>query len=71
VGCTRIPAVAQNPTGAIAQVDAHAEVAAALYAASATQVAAQRNADAKMRGLRTEIERLQAEVRAGVAGVAN
>src|SRR3954454_22068844 len=49
--------------GAAAQVDARAEVAAALYAASATQAAAERAADAKTRTQRGEIERLQAQFR--------
>ncbi len=65
--CPLLPAVAQAPRGAIAQVNARAEVAAALYAASATQAAAQRVADAKIRAQRTEIERLRAQVRAGDA----
>jgi tetratricopeptide (TPR) repeat protein len=65
--CPLPVAVAQTPTGAIAQVDAGAEVAAALYAASATQAAAQRASDAKIRAQRREIERLRAQVRAGDA----
>ena len=48
--------LAQSPTGTIAQADARAEVAAALFAASATQAAAERVADAKMRAQRNEIE---------------
>ena len=46
-------------------MDARAEVAAALYAASATQAAAERVADAKIRAQRIEIEGLRARVRAG------
>ena len=44
-------------------MDARAEVAAVLYAASVTQEAALRAADAKVRALRSQIERLQAEGR--------
>ena len=40
---------AKPPAGKVAQVDARTEVAAALYAASATQAAAQRASDAKIR----------------------
>jgi len=58
---------AQSPTGAVAQVDARAEVAAALFAASATQAAAERIADAKLRTQRKEIEDLRAQVRGGAA----
>jgi hypothetical protein len=46
--CPLPPGLAQSPTGTIAQVDARAEVAAVLYAASATQAAAERVADAKL-----------------------
>jgi tetratricopeptide (TPR) repeat protein len=49
------PALAQS-----AQVDARAEVAAALFAASATQAAELRNMDDRLRQAHTEIERLQA-----------
>ena len=59
--------LAQAPTGTIAQVDARAEVAAALFAASATQAAAERVADAKLRAQRKEIEGLRAQVRGGAA----
>ena len=52
---------------ATAQVDSRAEVAAALYAASATQAAAERFADEKMRKQRTAIERLQAQLGAAAA----
>ena len=58
---------AQSPTGTIAQVDVRAEVAAALFAASATQAAAERVADAKLRAQRNEIEGLRAQVRGGAA----
>lgn len=49
-------ASAQQPTAV--QVDARAEVAAALYAASATQAAAERAADARLREAQSEIRRL-------------
>jgi tetratricopeptide (TPR) repeat protein len=62
--------LAQGPTGAVAQVDARVEVAAALYAASATQAAADRVADSKMRAQHIEIERLRTQVRVGAAGAA-
>jgi hypothetical protein len=47
--------------GQAAQVDARAEIAAALYAASATQAAAERATDARLRTQRTEIERLRGQ----------
>ena len=56
---------AKPPAGKVAQVDARTEVAAALYAASATQAAAQRASDAKIRAQRAEIERLRTQVREG------
>jgi tetratricopeptide (TPR) repeat protein len=65
--CPLPPAFAQSPTGTIAQVDARAEVAAVLYAASATQAAAERVADAKLRAQRQEIDGLRAQVRGGAA----
>jgi tetratricopeptide (TPR) repeat protein len=65
--CVASPAFAQYSTGAIAQVDAHAEVVAALYAASATQEAKDRESDAKLRAERTKIADLRARVRAGDA----
>ena len=68
--CATTPVIAQMPTGMVAKVDARAEVAAALYAASATQAASERFADAKMRAQRTEIERLRVQVRAGADGAA-
>src|SRR5664279_5678185 len=49
------------------EVDAKAEVAAALYAASATQAAAERFADAKLRAQQKAIEQLQEKVRASVS----
>lgn len=52
---------------ASAQVDPKAEVAAALYAASATQAAAERAADAKLRVQRNEIEVLRSQVQSGAA----
>ena len=55
------------PLRALAQIDAHSEVAAALYAASATQAAAERLADARLRAQRKEIEGLRAALRAGDA----
>ena len=51
-------------------MDARAEVAAALYAASATQATAARVADAKIRAQRAEIERMRAQLRLGAAGAA-
>ncbi len=48
--------------GQAAQVDPRAEVAMALYAASATQAAAGRAADVKLQAQRTEIERLRIQV---------
>ena len=58
-------AVANGATTVIAEVDARAEIAAALFAASATQAAAERVGDAKIRLLRKEIEELREKVRAG------
>lgn len=57
----------QPALAASAQVDSRAEVAAALYAASATQSAAERSADAKLRAQRKEIEELRTAVRNGAA----
>jgi hypothetical protein len=57
-----------QPTVAVAAtVDPKAEVAAALYAASATQAAAERAADAKLRAKQKEIEALRSQVQAGAA----
>ena len=68
LGLCLLPAsFAQLPTGTLAQVGARAEVAAALYAASATQAAGERVADAKVRAQRREIDELRAQVRAGAA----
>ena len=50
-----------------APVDQHAEVAAALFAASATQAAVERATDAKISAQRAEIAGLAAKVRAGQA----
>lgn len=47
----------------VSQVDARAEVAAAMYAASATQAAAERYADSKLRAQHAEIERLRASTK--------
>jgi hypothetical protein len=54
-------------TAAIGEVDVRAEIAAALFAASATQAAAEGVADAKIRAQRMEIEELRGKVRAGDA----
>ena len=50
-----------------AVVDARAEVAAALFAASATQAAAEKAADSKIAGQHAEIVTLAAQVKAGQA----
>lgn len=67
--CVTVTAIVevQPALAATAQVDPRAEVAAALYAASATQAAAERVADAKLRAQRQEIETLRAAVRSGEA----
>jgi len=67
VWCVAVSAVAPAATAAIGEVDARAEIAAALFAASATQAAAERVADAKIRSQRKEIEELRGKVRAGDA----
>jgi tetratricopeptide (TPR) repeat protein len=59
------PAAAQTP-----RVDVRAEVSQALYAASATQAAAERAASDRLRAQRTQIERLQEQLRAGAANAA-
>ena len=65
---TAIPPAFGLPSGAtVAQVDARAEVAAALFAASATQAAAERNADQQLRTQRKQIEELHARLRSGEA----
>ncbi len=53
------------PLRALAAIDAHSEVAAALYAASATHDAAERLADARLRAQRQEIEGLRAAETSG------
>src|SRR5262249_29459117 len=60
-------AIAHSATAAVAEVDARAEIAAALFAASATQAASERVADARIRSQRKEIEELRGRVRAGDA----
>jgi tetratricopeptide (TPR) repeat protein len=50
-----------QPQAAVVQVDARSEIAAALFAASATQAAAERAADAKLRAQAAEIARLRRE----------
>ncbi len=57
----------QPALAAVAAVDPKAEVAAALYAASATQAAAERAADAKLQAQRNEIDTLRTQVHAGAA----
>ncbi len=52
---------------AAATVDPKAEVAAALYVASATQAATERADNAKLRASRKEIEALRAQVQSGAA----
>lgn len=54
----------------IMRVDARAEVASALYAASATQAAAERFADARTRAKQVEIERLRGQIRTDIADAA-
>jgi hypothetical protein len=56
-----------SPLAHCAEVDARAEVAAALYAASATQAASERLADAKLRAQWKEIEQLRLKVSTSVA----
>ena len=55
------------PATAAPAVDAHAEIVAALFAASATQAATERAADASLTAERAEIEVLRKQVRAGQA----
>jgi tetratricopeptide (TPR) repeat protein len=52
---------------AAANVDAHAEVAAVLYAASATQAALAKSADARLRSQQDRIDVLAAELKTGDA----
>ena len=68
LAATTVAAQAQDR--AAIQVDARAEVAAALYSASATQAAAERAADAQLRAQATEIERLRLEGRTTRAQIA-
>lgn len=63
--------VLPSPLAHCEQVDARAEVAAALYAASATQAAAERVADSKLRAQRKEIEQLRLKVGTSAAETAN
>ena len=65
LSCGPVPLLGQT-----AKVDARAEVAAALYAASATQAAAERAADARLRAQRAEIERLRAQASAAATDAA-
>jgi tetratricopeptide (TPR) repeat protein len=58
-------AVAQSPRASIEPVDAHAEVAAVLYSASATQAALTRSLDAQLRSQHDRINALAAEIKAG------
>ncbi len=54
-----VPVAAQVASSTAPRVDARAEVAAALYAASATHAAEMKVADGKLRKQRGEIERLR------------
>jgi tetratricopeptide (TPR) repeat protein len=67
--CVALVALGQavSTLAAPASVDPKAEVAAALYATSATQAAAERAADAKLRTQRKEIDAVRAKVQAGTA----
>src|SRR5215831_14724871 len=67
VWCVAYSAIAHGATTAVAEVDVRAEIAAALFAASATQAAAERVADGRFRSQRKEIEELRGKVRAGDA----
>jgi hypothetical protein len=53
--------------GSQGPLDAHAEIAAALFAASATQAAVEKAADAKISAQQAQIAALAAKVRAGQA----
>jgi len=55
-------ALGQPVANAVDRVDPRAEVAAALYAAAATQAAAQRETSATIRAQRTEIDRLRSQL---------
>jgi len=61
-----LAAATQSPTVSL-KTDARTEIAAALYAASATQAAAEKMADARIRAQRKETESLRARVIAGDA----
>ena len=65
--CVVCSGIAHGASTAIGEVDVRAEVAAALSAASATQVAAERMADVKIRSQRKEIQKLRGKVRVGNA----
>jgi tetratricopeptide (TPR) repeat protein len=67
VGNLHLTGLAQSAARGIRQVDARAEVAAALYAASATQAAAEREADVRLKVLRTQIDGLRGEMRSASA----
>ena len=67
VWCVARSATAHGASAATGEVDVRAEIAAALFAASATQAAAERVADVKIRSQRKQIEELRAKVRAGDA----
>jgi hypothetical protein len=67
VWCVAGSAIAHGAAAAVTEVDVRAEIAAALFAASATQAAAERVADAKIRSQRKEIEELRGKVRSGDA----
>ena len=69
--CPAIPAFTEIPDATIQVVDARAEVAAALYGASATLAAAQRSSDEKLRAQRTQIENLHGVLRAGDEKLSN
>ena len=68
LGAALILALVLNGAAArAAGIEAEAEVATALYAASATQAAAEKAADARISAERTQIAALAAKVRAGEA----
>jgi tetratricopeptide (TPR) repeat protein len=56
---------AATPPDAAVEVDANAEVAAVLFAASATQAALAKSADAELRAQQARIQELAAELKAG------
>src|ERR1700754_131272 len=59
------PAAAADAPTTPADVDANAEVAAVLFAASATQAALAKSADAKLRAQQSRIQALADELKAG------